>query len=175
MANPHRRRRTRKSKARSRKSNPTRKLRSFRRRGHRRSNPGIAGFNTNELLKLALGAGAGVVGSKYLAQMVLQDSNSGITGYAGQAIATLALGWAAGKFVGKDAATGVVAGGLGALALRIFQENVSGTMSSMQGLGDPDMARFTGMGDYVAQGLAIPASFQALAPAVPVTAGRRRG
>jgi hypothetical protein len=130
------------SRRRSSRRNPFlgmgRKKRSgFRRRSHR--NPAIAGFNTNELLKLALGAGAGVVGSKYLTQMALGSSNAGVMGYAGQAIATLALGWAANKFVGKDAATGVVAGGLGALALRIFQENVSGTSTSMSGLGDPDM------------------------------------
>ena len=130
---------------------------SFRRRGHRRSNPGIAGFNANELLKLAGGAAAGVVGAKYLTQMALGANNSGPMGYAAQAIATLAIGWAANKYVGKDAATGVVAGGLGALALRIFQENVSGTSTSMSGLGDPDMAALgVGMGDYRPGSMPIP-------------------
>jgi len=159
VPNPKRKRSRNRSHAR-RHSNPflSKKRRSmgFRRRGHRRSNPaGIAGFNTNELLKLALGAGAGVVGSKYLTQMALGSNNAGVTGYAGQAIATLALGWLAHKFVGKDAATGVVAGGLGALALRIFQENVSMTSTSMSGLGDPDMAAL-GMGDYRAGSMGVP-------------------
>jgi hypothetical protein len=150
---------------------------SFRRRGHRRSNPGIAGFNTNELLKLALGAGAGVVGSKWLAQTALGANNSGPMGYAGQAIATLVLGWAAHKFVGKDAATGVVAGGLGALALRIFQENISGTSTSMSGLGDPDMAALgvgSGMGDYRIGTSPVPV-YGFGAPALPAVSGGAQG
>ena len=151
------------------------KRHSFRRRGHRRSNPGIAGFNTNELIKLAGGAAVGVVASKYVTQMVLGSSNSGYMGYAGSAVVTLALGWAAHKFVGKDAATGVIAGGLGALALRIFQDNVSGT-SSMSGLGDPDMAALgVGLGEYRPGLIPMPGAFSAPAPPVPVTAGRRRG
>jgi hypothetical protein len=151
-------------------------MRSFRRRGHRRSNPGIAGFSANELLKLTLGAAGGVIGSKYLTQMLLQGNNTGATGYAGSAVVTIALGWAANKFVGKDAATGVIAGGLGALALRIFTENVSGTSSSMSGLGDPDMAALgVGLRDYAPGSLAMPSNFITPAPPVPVTAGRRRG
>jgi hypothetical protein len=145
----------------------------FRRRHARRSNPGIAGFSTNELLKLALGAGAGVVGSKYLAQAVLGSSNTGYMGYAGQAVATLALAWGAHKFVGKDAATGVVAGGLGALALRIFQEQISQTQipaaaAPVSGLGDPDMASLgVGLREYRGASINVPATFgpgMALAP-----------
>ena len=148
----------------------------FRRRGHRRSNPGIAGFNTNELLKLTLGAAGGVLGSKYLTQMILQGNNSGPTGYAATAAVTIALGWAANKFVGKDAATGVIAGGLGALALRIFNENVSGTSASMSGLGDPDMAALgVGLGDYRAGLISMPGSFSAPLPPVQAAPARRRG
>lgn len=156
--------------------NPRRKRSfGFRRRGHRRSNPGIAGFSANELVKLTLGAAAGVVGSKYVTQLVLQGNNTGPTGYAGSAAVTIGLGWLANKFAGKDAAMGVIAGGLGALALRIFQENVSGTSASMSGLGDPDMAALgVGMGDYVGGSLATPGGFTTPAP-VPVTSGRRRG
>jgi len=182
VANPKKSRRHRKSNRSyaRRTRNPFKGMRRTfqRRRGHRRSNPGIAGFNTNELLKLTLGAAAGVVASKYVTQMVLGANNSGPTGYAGSAIVTLALGWAAHKFVGKDAATGVIAGGLGALALRIFQENVSGTSPNIQGLGDPDMVALgVGMGEYragVLQG-GVPQAFGVPAPVVPVTAGRRRG
>lgn len=180
MANPKksRRRRSRsRSRANSRRSNPAKRSRlGFRRRGHRRSNPGIAGFNTNELIKLAAGAAAGVVASKYVTQMVLGSSNSGPMGYAGSAVVTIALGWAAHKFVGKDAATGVIAGGLGALALRIFQENVSGTSASMSGLGDPDMAALgVGMGEYRGGVIATPAAFGApVAIAAPATSRGRR-
>ena len=150
-----------------------RKRFGFRRRGHRRSNPGIAGFNTNELIKLAAGAAAGVVASKYVTQMVLGSSNSGPMGYAGSAVVTIALGWAAHKFVGKDAATGVIAGGLGALALRIFQENVSGTSTSMSGLGDPDMAAIgVGMGEYRSAVISTPAAFGAPVAIAPPAASR---
>jgi hypothetical protein len=148
--------------------------RSFRRRGHRRSNPGIAGFNTNELIKLAGGAAVGVVASKYLTQMVLGGSNSGPMGYAGSAVVTIALGWAAHKFVGKDAATGVIAGGLGALALRIFQENISGTSAGVSGLGDPDMAALgVGMGEYRAGSWNVPAAWNA--PLMMAPAPKSRG
>jgi hypothetical protein len=181
VANP-RRSRSRKSyrrRSKAHKMNPSRSRKrfSFRRRHSSRRNPGIAGFDSKELLYLALGAGAGVVGSKYLTQAVLGSSNSGPTGYAGQAIATLALGWAAHKFVGKDAAVGVVAGGLGAVALRIFQEQVSGTSSSMSGLGDPDMAALgVGMGDYGAGVLSVPANFSQLPPPMSSqTKNRQRG
>ena len=149
----------------------------FRRRGHRRSNPGIAGFNTTELIKLAGGAAAGVLGSKYLTQTLLSSSNSGPMGWAAQAAATLAIAWAANKFVGKDAAVGVVAGGLGAVALRIWQEEVSGTSSSMSGLGDPDMAYagVRGLGEYRGGSIPMPGTFaapMAIAPA-PVSRGKR--
>jgi hypothetical protein len=158
-------------------SNPRRHRNfSFRRRHSRRSNP-IAGFSSKELLSLALGAGAGVVGSKYVTQMALGDNNSGVVGYAGTAVVVLGLGWAAHKFVGKDAATGVVAGGLGALALRIFQENVSNTSAaaSMSGLGDPDMAALgVGMGDYRPGTAPTPYMFSAPVVATPAPA-RRRG
>jgi hypothetical protein len=181
VANP-KKRRTRRSRSRARtRKNPFRISRksSFRRRhSRRRSNPGIAGFNTNELLKLALGAAAGGLGSKYLAQVALGDKNSGAMGYAGNAVATLAIAWAAHRFVGKDAATGVVAGGLGALVMRYFTENISGTSSSMSGLGDPDMAALgIGMGDYrYGQSLAVPGQWSSPPPPVAIAAGgRRRG
>ena len=156
--------------------NPRRRV-SFRRRGHsRRRNPGIAGFGTNELLQLTLGAAAGGVGSKYLTQVALGTNNSGIMGYVGQAIATLALAWGAHKFVGKDAATGVVAGGGAALAIRIFNDNMSGSSiaaGAMSGLGDPDMGRLgVGLGDFKAGTISVPALWQAPA-ALPVPKKQR--
>jgi hypothetical protein len=187
VANPRKRRsHRRRSRSRAhRKSNPFRssKRYSFRRRHTSRRNPGVAGFSTNELLKLAAGAAGGVIASKYLTQMVLGSSNTGTMGYAASAVATLALAWAAHKFASKDVATGVVAGGLGALALRIFQENVSGTSTSMSGLGDPDMAALgIGMGDYKFGQIGVPARFtmgsspQTLALAAEAArASRRRG
>jgi len=175
VANPkkHRSHRRRSYAHKSRKTNPFRAKRHYFRRHHSHRNPGIAGFSSKELLNLTLGAAAGVVGSKYLTQMVLQNNNSGATGYIGTAVIVLGLGWAANKFVGKDAATGVVAGGLGALALRIFQDNVSGTSASMSGLGDPDMASLgIGVGDYRAGTLPMPGQFAAPVVVAPPAKGR---
>ena len=172
MANPRRRHRSRNRRRRhSSKSNPRMSRRfAFRRRHRRGRNPAIAGFSTNELIKLAAGAGVGVVGSKFLAQVALGSNNTGYVGYAGSAVATLAIAWVASKFFGKEAATGVVAGGLGALVLRIFQEQVSGTSSSMSGLGDPDMAAI--MGEYRPGTIGVPVYNPTAAVAVvPVPGG----
>ena len=147
----------------------------FRRRGHRRSNPGIAGFNTSELLKLAAGAAGGVLGSKYATADDSLGVDSGPMGWAAQAAITIALGWAANKFVGKDAAVGVVAGGLGAVALRIYNEQISGTSSSMQGLGDPDMGVLgVGLGEYRGGTLPMPGAFNAPLPPAPVVSRGKR-
>ena len=125
-----------------------RRRHSFRAR-HNRRNPQIAGFQANELVKLAVGAAGGAIGTKYLTQLVLQDKNVGATGYAVSALAAIALGWAAAKFAGREVATGVVAGGLSAVLLRIWQEQVSGSMP-MSGLGDSDMLGLYGQGTYAA-------------------------
>jgi hypothetical protein len=133
----------------------------------------VAGFSANELLNLTLGAGVGVLGSKYLAQVALGGNNSGIMGYIGQGVATLAIAWGAHKWVGKDAAMGVVAGGGGALALRIFNDNVSGSSMAaggapMSGLGDPDMGRLgIGLGDFKAGMIPMPANWSAVPPPLP--------
>ena len=179
VANPKRRHHKKSYRRHSarRASNPFRMKHRYHRRSHRR-NPAIAGFSTKELLNLALGAGAGVVGSKYITAIALGANNTGIVGYGGTAVVVLALGWAANKFVGKDAATGVVAGGLGALALRIFQEQVSGTSASasMSGLGDADMTAIgVGLREYRPATLPYPAGFSAYAPPAPSPAqGRSR-
>lgn len=121
--------------------------RSFRRRGHRR-NPSIGGFSANDLLKLALGAAGGTLGTKYATQLILQGNNTGAMGYGVMAGVAIALGWLSAKFLGREVATGVVAGGLSAVTLRIFQEQVSGSSpASMSGyLGDPDFAG--SLGEY---------------------------
>jgi hypothetical protein len=151
MTNPKRRRSSRRrSKARNRRSsNPRSSKRfSFRRRHRGRSrNPAIAGFQANELLKLAVGAAGGAIGTKYITQLVLQDKNTGVTGYAGMAAVAIALAWAAKKFVGADIAAGVAAGGLSSLVIKLWQDQVSGT-SSMSGLGDADMLGLYQPGNY---------------------------
>ena len=176
VANPRRSHRRRKNYTRRHKAQYFHKRnprRGFRRRHHSSRNPNIAGFSTKELLNLTLGAGAGVVGSKYITAIALGDNNQGWMGYAGTAVVVLGLGWVAHKFVGKDAATGVVAGGLGALALRIFQENVSGTSAAAQvsGLGDPDMTALgVGLREYRPASLPYPAGFGPTAAALAAAA-----
>jgi hypothetical protein len=178
VPNPRRRRRSknRHHARRSRRSNPTTRIRRYRHHGRRRSNPGVAGFNTTELVKLAGGAAIGVVGSKYLAQTVLGGSNSGAMGAAAQGIATLALAWAAGKVgLGKDVVTGIAAGGLGVTLWALIQQ-YTGTGGNLSGLGDPDMARF--LGDFQSgKTIAVPSMWTAppVVAAPSQASGRRRG
>lgn len=176
VANPRRKRsrRNRSHARRSRKSNPFRMKRSFRRRGHRRSNPGsFTGMNSKSLLELSLGAAAGMLGSKAAAQAVLGGSNSGWMGLGATAVAGGVLAWAAKKFVGPTAATGVLAGTGGAIALALWQQYVSGTgTGSMSGLGDPDMAGM--LGEYRPGTIPMPGTFSAPVIAAP-TPARRRG
>jgi hypothetical protein len=182
MANPKKSRRTRskaRASSRNRKHrNPMfagkRTTKSFRRRGHR--NPSIGGFSANELIKLALGAAGGTLATKYATQLILQDKNQGAIGYGVMAGVAIALGWASAKFLGRDVATGVVAGGVGAVVLRIFQEQVTGsTPASMSGLGDPD---FAGLGEYTTGTYPVPGwsyGQPALPAAVPSAAGMISG
>jgi hypothetical protein len=164
MANPKRRRRSRnRSHARRsrRRSNPLFGRTRVRRYRHsrRRSNPGVAGFNTTELIKLAGGAAVGVVGSKYLSQLALGSNNSGAMGAAAQGVATLALAWLGNKFGGKDVATGIVAGGFGAIALSLASTYIGAPGGSMSGLGDPLGAMM--LGDFVPGTIPMPGAFNA--------------
>ncbi|MGH9501671.1 MAG: hypothetical protein ACRD20_02340 [Terriglobales bacterium] len=143
--------------------------RSIRRRGHRR-NPAIGGFNSNELLKLALGAAGGSVGTRYIAQQVLGDKNTGAMGYTATGAIAVALAWAAKRFAGSDdLAKGVLAGGLGALLMRVWQEQISGTSpAALSGyLGDVDFSG-TALGAYAGQNYAVPFNY---GPATALPAG----
>lgn len=114
-----------------------------------------------------------MLGSKAAAQLVLQGNNTGFMGLGATAIAGGVLAYAAKKFVGKEAAVGVIAGTGGAIALALWQQYVSGTgTGAMSGLGDPDMAGV--LGDYRVASLPMPSMFQAPAP-VQAAPARRRG
>jgi hypothetical protein len=175
VANPRKKRsrNRRRSSAKSRRPNPFRSTK-VRRRGHRRSNPsGALGINSKSLLELSLGAAVGMLGSKAAAQAVLGSNNSGWMGLGATAIAGGVLAWGAKKFVGKEAAVGVIAGTGGAIALALWQQYVSGTGSgSMSGLGDPDMAGV--LGEYRPGTIPMPSAFNAPIIAAP-TPARRRG
>lgn len=144
----------------------SRRRHSFRRNGRR--NPSIAGFSANDLIKLALGAAGGTLATKYATQAILGDKNSGVTGYGVMAAVAVALGWASAKFLGREVAQGVVAGGLSAVTLRIFQEQVTGTSPAMSGLGDPDFAG--SLGEYQTGFYPVP-GWSYSAPAIPPAAG----
>lgn len=175
MANPKKSRRSHRSTRRrsaraSRRHNPflsKRKAHSFRRRGSRR-NPSIGGFSATELIKLALGAAGGTLATKYATQLILQDKNQGALGYGVMAGVAVALGWASAKFLGRDVAVGVVAGGASAVVLRMFQENVSGTAPAMSGLGDPDFAG--SLGEYQTGVYPVPGWSYAQPALAPATA-----
>lgn len=173
VANPRRKRSRRKSNARrSRKSNPFRGTK-MRRRSHRRSNPGGAmGVNSKDLLSLSLGAAAGMLGSKAAAQLVLGGNNTGFMGLGATAVAGGVIAYAAKKFVGKEAAVGVIAGTGASIALALWQQYVSGTgTGAMSGLGDPDMAGV--LGEYRPGVIPMPAAFGALPTPAPAGRGQR--
>jgi hypothetical protein len=145
-----------KRRRRARRSNPYGFSRRRRYSSNRRRNPVISGYGTTDLIKIGISAAGGGYGTRALTQMLLQSNNTGWMGYAANAAISLALGWAADKFLGKDYAVGVVAGGLSATAIRIWSEQVSQTSpSSLSGLGDLDFSG-GGMGDYVNTGFPMP-------------------
>ncbi len=181
MTNPRKRRSSRRrSRAKNRKAskrNPFMK-RSFRRRGHRR-NPAIGGFNSSELVKLGVGSAIGSLGTGYVTQLALGDKNTGPMGYAATAAIAVGLAWGAKKIggAGDDLAKGVLAGGLGALLMRIYREQVSGTSpAALSGyMGDLDFAN--GLGRYDGQQFPTPFTYggpQAL-PAGAVSAAAVAG
>jgi hypothetical protein len=162
MTNPKKTRRSRRSRK-SHKANGRRTRNPFTRssKGHRsfrrrRRNP-IAGFAGADLIKLGLGAAGGAVGTRYLTQVVLGDKNSGIMGYGGNVVAALALAYAAAKFAGREVASGVAAGGLAAVILRLWTDKVSGSSATaLSGyLGDLEFSS-DGLGAYINSGFPVP-------------------
>jgi hypothetical protein len=123
----------------------------------RRRNPSIGGFSGSELFKLGVGAAGGAIGTRYLTQLILGDKNSGAMGYGANVAAAIALAWAAAKFAGRDIASGVAAGGLSAVIMRLWSEKVSGTSpAALSGyLGDLEFSS-DGLGAYINSGFPLP-------------------
>jgi hypothetical protein len=151
---------------RARKSNPYAKV--ARRRHNRRRNPiAVAGNSPSQVVMLALGAGAGAVGTRGLTQLVLKSKNEGAYGYAANVVAACALGIAGSKFMGANVGQAMLAGGLAGVVQRIWDDKVSkiapavkaaatGTSdgTTVKGLGDVSysddgLGRAVSMGDYV--------------------------
>jgi len=123
----------------------------------RRRNPSIGGFSGTELFQLGIGAAGGAIGTRYLTQTILGDKNTGAMGYAANIATAIALAWAAAKFAGREIASGVAAGGLSAVIMRLWSEKVSGTSpAALTGyLGDLDFSS-DGLGAYIQSGFPLP-------------------
>lgn len=182
-ANPRKRRRnyrrshSRSNRRRNHRAMSRRNPFAFRRRHHRsHRNPEIAGFTVTQLMQLAAGGAVGVLGTKYVTQLALGSNNQGVVGYAGSAAVAIALAWAASKFAGREVATGVVVGGLSAIIVQVFQDNVgTSSMSGLRGLGDPDMVAL-GLGDYRLGTTPVPVEAYGAPPALPaVPVAKPRG
>lgn len=166
-----------------RKGNPWHGGPKHRMGGKRRHrNPAMFGLRATDYLKLGAGAAVGAFASKAIPQLVLNTNNTGLYGYVAMAISTLGLTWAAQKWVSREMALGVAAGGTSALLLRLWQERVAGTSPaanpSLTGLGDPDMSA-AGIGMYASDlvnsqgtgGPYVPASFKGVPAATAAAAG----
>ncbi len=160
MTNPKKSSRRRRK---SYKANRRHKHNPFTRRSHghrsfrrRRRNP-IAGFAGADLLKLGLGAAGGAVGTRYLTQVILGDKNTGVMGYGANIAAAIALAWGAAKFAGREVASGVAAGGLAAVILRLWSDKVSSSSAAaLSGyLGDLEFSS-DGLGAYITSGFPLP-------------------
>lgn len=128
-------------------------------------------MNSKDLLSLSLGAAAGMLGSKAAAQLVLGGNNTGFMGLGATAVAGGIIAYAAKRFVGKEAAVGVIAGTGASIALALWQQYVSGTgTGAMSGLGDPDMHV---LGEYRPGMIPMPAAFGAVPTLAPAGRSQR--
>lgn len=173
MSNPHKKKARRNPFAKIAKKSRRRKNPAYvaKKRNGRRKNPfQVAGMNTTSMLKLALGAGAGAVGTRGITQIILKDKNEAVTGYVGNIVAALALAYAGAKALGPEVGSGILAGGLAATVQRIWDEKVSKvlpaavaaatgvTPATVKGLGDVSYSD-DGLGKMGALGQYVNASF----------------
>src|SRR5215470_935904 len=129
----HRRKRA-SSHAGRRHRNPARVRHARVRHHRRRHNPGqMAG-----MVRSAVAAGVGFLGSKIATQAVLGAGNTGFMGYFGNAVATGILSWATHAFTKNrsDAFMVGVGGVLNILGRVIADNSLLGQYSSQLGMGD---------------------------------------
>lgn len=110
---------------------PSRRMHHRTRRKH---NPGQIGG----MVRGAIGAGVGFLGSKIATQAVLGAGNTGIMGYFGNAVATGILAWGTHMFTKNrmDAFMVSVGGVLNILGRIIADNSLLGQYSSQLGMGD---------------------------------------
>lgn len=135
MARHHRRKRASSHAGRRRHHNPARHhAHHYRSRHHRKHNPGQLGG----MVRSAVAAGVGFIGSKIAAQAVLGANNTGFMGYFGNAVATGLLSWGTHAFTKNrmDAFMVGVGGVLNILGRIIADNSLLGQYSSQLGMGD---------------------------------------
>jgi hypothetical protein len=133
---------------RSRRANPYSKV--VRRHKNRRRNPmAVAGNSPSQILMLALGAGAGAVGTRGITQLVLKSKNEGPYGYAANVVAALGLGFVGAKFLGPNVGNSMLAGGLAATVQRLWDDKVSKVLPAVSSAatGAPAGTTVKGLGD----------------------------
>jgi hypothetical protein len=116
-----------KSAKRRRRRNPM--WMKVRNRHHaRRRNPfTVAGKSPMSMAKLTVGALGGAIGTRSITNLVLRQKNAGLLGYGVNVAIALALGYLGGKF-SEDVGLGLMVGGLGSTAQRIWDDKVSGVL-----------------------------------------------
>lgn len=121
-----RRRRRRTNTGVARRRNPVYRVRRVGRRNSGRRNPGMMSGLTTGLLGKAVGLIGGMLGARYLTQLVLGGNNTGYVGYAGNVAASVILGMVAGKATkSKDLGNMVMIGGIASTILRVVSEKTS--------------------------------------------------
>lgn len=135
VGNPVRRRRTHTVARRRRRRtntgvarrNPVYRVRRVgRRNSGRRRNSGMMSGLSSGTLGQAIGFISGMLGARYLTQLVLGGNNTGYVGYAGNVAASVILGMVAGKATkNKNLGHTVMIGGIASTILRVVSEKTS--------------------------------------------------
>jgi len=112
-----------------RRKNPTWiKMRNKRRNSGRRRNPiAVAGKDPISMLKLGVSAAGGAIGTRAITNLALRSKNAGWLGYSVNIVVALGLGYLGGK-MSEEVGLGLMVGGLGSTAQRIWDDKVSGVL-----------------------------------------------
>ncbi len=116
------------------------------------------------LVKSALYAIGGGIGTRVIPQMVLKEQNIGLTGYLANAVTTLGLSAAASRFISKDAGQAVVLGGAVMITGRIVEDFVGqrlvefGAIPGFAGMGRYGDMSYDLSGEFINQGFPVPIS-----------------
>ncbi|PSH05141.1 MAG: hypothetical protein CXZ00_03010 [Acidobacteria bacterium] len=130
-----------------RRKNPT--IVKTHRRKARRNPYTVLGQKPSQIMTLALSAGAGAIGTRFVTQLVLRSKNEGVYGYGGNIVAAIGLGMGGAKMLGPDAGMAILAGGLAATVQRFWDDKVSKVLPAVStaATGAPAGTTVKGLGD----------------------------